>query len=135
VGSGYPLTPVYASAIPGTTITAAVRPSLTGESLDAIPEGFYLNPFAFGPPVAGEWGTASRGSIQGPSSFSLSGTIARSFRVNPRANMTWQMSMSNLLNLATRSGLNTFVGSPQFGQPTAFVAPRRINMQLQVGFR
>ena len=135
IGNGYPLTPIYAAAIPGTTISGAVRPSLTGESLDAIPDGYYLNPLAFGPPATGEWGTASRGSISGPSTFSLDGSLSRSFTVNQRSNMTWSMSVSNLLNRATRTGLNTFVGSPQFGQPVAFVAPRRINMQLQMRFR
>jgi hypothetical protein len=135
VGSGYPLTPVYATTVPGTTVTGAVRPRLTGEPLSAVSAGYYLNPGAFAAPQPGEWGNASRGSIRGPGTFSLGATLSRGFRVNARANMTWQMSASNLLNQVMRAGVNTFVGSPQFGLPTGFTASRRLNMQLQVTFR
>lgn len=134
-GSGYPLTPVYATTVPGTTVTGAVRPQLTGEPLGAVPAGHYLNPEAFAAPRQGEWGNAGRGSVRGPGSFFLSATVSRSFRVHGRANVTWQMTATNLLNQVTRTGVNTFVGSPQFGLPIGFAPARRLNMQLQVTFR
>jgi trimeric autotransporter adhesin len=135
IGSGLPLTPVYPTTVPGTTVTSAVRPSLTGASLDDIPDGYYANPAAFAPPAPGEWGDAPRGSVFGPGSFTFNGGVSRSFRAGNRANFTWSMNVTNLLNHVTYAGLNTSVGSPQFGLPIGYAPSRRLTTNLQVTFR
>ena len=64
-GSGLPFTPVYLAPVPGTGVTGSLRPSLTGATATA-PDGYYLNPDAYAPPAAGQWGTAGRNSAIGP---------------------------------------------------------------------
>ena len=58
LGSGLPLTPIYASIIPGTALNGTVRAEYTGASLYAAPAGYYLNPAAVAAPPPGQWGNA-----------------------------------------------------------------------------
>jgi hypothetical protein len=133
VGSGLPLTPYYLTTTPGTGFTGAVRASLTGTSTDA-PEGYYLNPGAYQAPDAGEWGDAGRNSARGPSQFSLNAGITRTFPWGSRLNMDWRIDATNVLNTVTYTGVNTLVGSPQFGLPSAANQMRRVQSSLRVRF-
>ena len=58
----------------GTGVTGALRPSLTGASLDA-PAGYYLNPAAYAAPAPGEWGNAGRNSVTGPAQFAFNAGV------------------------------------------------------------
>ena len=69
-GSGFPLTPSYLAAVPGTGVTSSIRPDYTGAPVYASPSGGFLNPAAYAPPVPGQWGNAGRDSIIGPAQFS-----------------------------------------------------------------
>jgi trimeric autotransporter adhesin len=134
VGSGLPLTPLYLTSLAGTGLTGAVRASYTGAPTDAAPPGFYVNPAAFAPPSPGEWGTAGRNSITGPSQFSLNTGITRTFLLSNRWSMDWRIDATNILNRVTYSGLNTIVGSPQFGLPNRANAMRKLLSSLRVRF-
>ncbi len=80
VGTGLPDTPVYLAAVPGTGVTGTIRPDPTGAPIYAAPAGLHLNPAAYSAPLTGQWGTAGRNSITGPSQFSLDSSVARTFR-------------------------------------------------------
>ncbi len=69
----------------------------------------------------GRWGNAPRNSIRGPAQFSLErATSSRNFPVREsRSSLNWQIQPTNILNRVTYSSINTTVGSPQFGLPTA----------------
>jgi len=130
-GSGTPRSPIYrVTSVAG--VTGTVRANLTGESIDGGPDGFYANPDAFAPPPPGEWGDAPRNSIRGPSQFSFNANASRSFQFRNRYSINWSMNVTNLLNRVTYSNINTTVGSPQFGLPTAPGGHRRISSR--VGF-
>ena len=43
--------------------------------------------------------------------------VTRSFQVGGRFNLDWRTDATNVLNRVTYSGVNTIVGSPQFGLP------------------
>jgi hypothetical protein len=131
-GSGLPLTPYVLRPVAGTGYTGSVRASLTGASTDA-PGGYYVNPAAYTVPAPGEWGNAGRNSARGPADFSLDGGITRSFRVSGR-NVDFRIDATNILNRVTYSAVNTLVGSPQFGLPTAANQMRRFQTSLRVGF-
>jgi trimeric autotransporter adhesin len=134
VGSGLPATPLYLTSLAGTGLTGALRASYTGAPVDDAPHGFYVNPAAFGAPEPGEWGNAGRNSITGPAQFSLNTGITRTFLLSNRWSMDWRIDATNILNRVTYAGLNTVVGSPQFGLPNRANAMRKLLSSLRVRF-
>ena len=115
-------------------VTGTVRGNLTGEPIDGGPDGFYANPDAFAPPPPGEWGNAPRNSIRGPSQFSFNANASRSVPFRNRYSINWSINATNILNRVTYSNINTTVGSPQFGLPTAPGGHRRISSRIGFTF-
>jgi hypothetical protein len=132
-GSGTPRTPTY-RVTPVAGITGTVRPDLTGASLDDIPDGYYANPAAFAAPALGTWGNAGRNSIRGPNQFTLNAGISRAFPIQGRLTLNWNLNATNVLNRVTYSSIDTVVGSPEFGLPTATNPMRRITTNFSVSF-
>ncbi len=118
-GSGFPLTPVFPSAVLGTGVTGPVRPDRTGAGIDAAPPGLHLNPAAYAAPATGHWGNAGRNSITGPSQFTLNASLGRTFRTSDRTSLDLRVDATNALNHVTFPSWNTTVGSAQFGLPLA----------------
>jgi trimeric autotransporter adhesin len=116
-GSGLPETPIYLSAVPNTGFTGTIRPSLTGKPIYQAAAGYFLNAAAFSAPANGQWGTARRDSITGPSQFSLDGALARTFRLREPFNLDVRLDATNLLNHAVFNSWNTTVNSTTFGLP------------------
>jgi hypothetical protein len=133
-GSGLPLTPIHLASVRGTGVTGTIRADYTGAPLDAVPPGFYLNPAAFTVPSGGRWGTAGRNSVTGPAQFALSAAVTRTFRWGDRINLDWRIDASNVLNRVTYAGVNTLVGSPQFGLPNRANPMRKVQTSLRVRF-
>ena len=48
--------------------------------------------------------------------------------------MDWRIDATNVLNRVTYSGLNTIVGSPQFGLPNRANQMRKLLSSLRVRF-
>jgi trimeric autotransporter adhesin len=133
-GTGLPQTPVYLAAVPGTGFTGTIRPDPTGAPIYAASAGAHLNSAAFAAPVAGQWGTAGRYSITGPSQFSLDSSLARTFRPSGRFFLDVRVDSTNLLNHAVFSGWNTTVNSTQFGVPLAANPMRSLETTLRLRF-
>jgi hypothetical protein len=128
------VTPVYLSPVPGTGIVDTQRPRLTGAPVDDAPDGAYLNPAAYAAPASGQWGDAGRNSVSGPAQFAFNAAVGRTFRWGNRFNVDWRIDATNVLNAVTYSGINTFVGSPQFGLPNRANQMRRLQSSLRVRF-
>ena len=84
-----------------------------------LPDGYYLNPAAYAAPAPGQWGNAGRNSITGPRAV----LARRRHRPHVSCGAIGSTSIggsnaTNVLNRVTYAGVNTFVGSPQFGLPT-----------------
>jgi hypothetical protein len=133
VGSGLPLTPVYLASVPGTGVTGTIRADLTGGALTPEP-GYYLNPLAYAPPASGRWGNAGRNSVTGPSQFSLNAGLSRTFSRGERMNLDWRIDANNVLNRVTYAGVNTLIGSPQFGLPSRANPMRKLQTSLRLRF-
>ena len=129
-GSGLPVTPLYQ---PATALTPPMRADLTGAATDA-PAGYYLNPAAYGAPAAGAWGRAGRNSGRGPRTFTLDGSVQRSFPMSGRTNLDLRLDATNLLNRVVYTGVETLIGNPQFGLPGGVGSMRRINARATVRF-
>jgi hypothetical protein len=133
-GSGPPLTPVYLTSVRGTGVTGTIRADLTGAPTAEAPPGFYLNPAAYGAPAPGRWGNAGRNSITGPAQFTMNAGILRTFLWGDRLTLDWRIDATNVLNRVVYAGVNTIVGSPQFGLPSRANAMRKLQTSLRLRF-
>jgi hypothetical protein len=133
-GSGLPLTPMYLAPVPGTGMIGTMRADLTGEPEDEHPDGYYLNPAAYSTPGAGSWGRAGRNAVAGPAQFNLNAGISRTFFVGDRLNLDWRLDATNVLNRVTFAGVNTIVGSPQFGLADRANQMRRLQMTMRLRY-
>ena len=134
VGSGLPLTPVYAQLCPGTGVPCSVRADYTGASLYNAPVGYFLNPAAVTAPPAGQWGNAGRDSMTGPRQFSMSASMARAFRVSDRLTLNLRIDAANPLNHVVVTQLNSTVTNPLFGLPAAVNGMRSVITSLRATF-
>jgi carboxypeptidase family protein len=132
-GSGFPLTPIYPTSVPGTGVTGSLRANVTGVSGDP-PDGYYANPLAYVTPAPGQWGNAGRNSITGPRQFSMDASIGRTFMWGDRLNLDWRLNATNILNRVTFAAVNTFVGSTQFGLPTIANPMRKVQASIRLRF-
>jgi hypothetical protein len=118
VGTGSPLTPVYPVAVQGTGFTGSIRPDYTGAPIYTTAPGLFLNPAAFAAPVSGQWGTAGRDSITGPSQFSMIASLGRVFRLTDKLNLEFRVDATNILNHVVFGSYYTQL-NPQFGLPSS----------------
>jgi hypothetical protein len=110
-GSGLPATPVYGGG-GGDGSDGSIRPDTRDIGAGGSP-GRHLNPAAYAAPQAGQWGTAGRNSIVGPSQFTLNASMGRTFAEN----LDLRFDSTNALNHVTYPSWNTVVTSSQFGLP------------------
>jgi hypothetical protein len=132
-GSGMPFTPVFFSAVSGTSIVG-VRPSLTGVSVKPVDAHSYANAAAFTSPAPGTWGDAGRNSLRGPAQFAFDATLERTFKLRGRLSLDYKIAATNLLNRVTFATINTVITSPQFGLPTIANQMRRVQMTFRLRF-
>lgn len=133
-GSGLPETPIYFAAVPGTGVTGTIRPDLTGAPIGKASAGYFLNVAAFTAPAAGQWGTARRDSITGPSQFSLDASMSRTFRLRAPFNFDLRIDATNVLNHGAFTEWNTIVNSTTFGLPATTNPMRRLQITGRLRF-
>jgi hypothetical protein len=133
-GTGFPETPVYLQAVPGTGFTGTIRPDYTGAALYAAPSGLFLNPAAYTAPPDGQWGNAGRNTIRGPAQFTLNAALGRTFRLSDRFSLDARIDSTNALNHVNFTAWNTIVNGVQFGLPMAANAMRSLETSLRMRF-
>ncbi len=139
-GTGLPETPVYLAAVPGTGFTGTIRPDRTGAGIYArqpgvgVGGGRHLNAAAYAAPAAGQWGTAGRNSVTGPSQFSLDTSLARTFRPGGRFFLDARVDATNLFNHVVFTGWDTTVNSTQYGVPLAANPMRSLETTIRLRF-
>jgi hypothetical protein len=107
VGSGLPETPIYFEVVPGSSATTIIRPTPTGAPIYGGANGAHLNVAAFQSPQLGQWGTARRDSITGPSQFNFNATLQRTFHMTKRYSLDVQFVATNILNHVVFTNWNT----------------------------
>jgi hypothetical protein len=133
VGTGFPLTPSYPFILPGTG-AGVLRPEYTGVSVYDAPPGLSLNAAAYAAPPPGQFGNAGRDSITGPSMFNTNASLARTFRLTDRLNLSFSIAANNPLNHVTYPAWNTTFGSSQFGLPSTANAMRSVLTRVILRF-
>jgi hypothetical protein len=133
-GSGFPETPIYPAAVPGTGFTNILRPNLTGASIYTNNANARLNAAAYTPPTAGLWGNAGRYSITGPSQFSFDSSLARTFRGYKNTSLDFKVVSVNLLNKVTYTSWDNNISDLQFGLPESANSMRSVQFQMILRF-
>lgn len=93
----------------------------------------WFNPGAFGAPANG-FGTASRGSIEGPGTVSIDSSLARTVGLGETRSFEMRVSATNVFNTVQYAGIDTTLNSPTFGQVTSAAAMRRLTLQARYRF-
>lgn len=94
----------------------------------------WFNPTAFTAPPLGVFGTASRGSIEGPGVVGIDTSLARTFSFGETRSLETRLTANNVFNTVQYSGINTTLNSATFGQVTSTAAQRNLNVLARYRF-
>ena len=127
--TGSYFTPSYsgsqAEAASGNSFT--LRPDrVVGEPLKGPGTiGEFFNTAAFTAP-AGEYGTASRNSIEGPGVVSVNASLSRTIEFAGTRSLEMRVTASNVFNTVQYSGINTTENNQNFGEVSGAAAMRTL---------
>ena len=93
----------------------------------------FFNKAAFVVP-AGEYGTASRNSIEGPGQVSVNASLSRTIEFGGTRSFEARVTANNVFNTVQYSGINTTENSANFGEVTSAAAMRSLLMQARYRF-
>ncbi len=135
--TGMPLTATVSgnlANVGGVGALGTLRAEATGLPVTGGDNPFF-NLLAFTTPPSGEYGNAGRGTITGPSQFSLNASLNRAFRFGEtRRQLQLRLTANNVLNHVYISGFGTTVNSLNYGLPTAASATRSVTLLLRFNF-
>ncbi len=93
----------------------------------------WFNPAAFAAPVSG-FGTASRGSIEGPGIVVADASLSRTVAMGDSRSFEARVTATNVFNTVQYSGIDTTLNSQTFGQVTSAAAMRRLTVLARYRF-
>ena len=93
----------------------------------------WFNPAAFTTP-ANVYGTASRGSIEGPGTVAVDGSLAKTVSLGETRSFEARITANNVFNTVQYSGIDTTLNSRTFGQVTSAAPMRRITFMARYRF-
>jgi hypothetical protein len=135
--SGTYYTPHYVSTVAETATGSnnSLRPDRVfsqpiagaGTSLD------WFNKAAFVTPANG-FGTASRGSIEGPGIVAVDASLSRTVPLGETRSFEARVTANNVFNTVQYSGIDTTINSQTFGQVTSTAAMRRLTVLARYRF-
>ena len=79
------------------------------------------------------FGSAPRNSIEGPGTISNNMSLSKTMQLGDTRSMEMRATINNVFNTVQYSGVNTTLGTPQFGQVTSVSGMR--SFQFQARFR
>jgi hypothetical protein len=94
----------------------------------------WFDPAAFSEPPAGQFGTASRNSIEGPGTEVVDVSLSRTLLLGETRSFEARVTASNALNIVQYSGINTTLNSPTFGQVSSAAAMRTLTVLARYRF-
>jgi hypothetical protein len=130
--SGTPFTATVNGDTSGTGYTGDARAQATG--LPVTSGSGFFNTAAFVVPATGTFGDAGRDTIPGIPHFSLTASLFRSFRIDDKRRIEFRIDTVNPLNNVNITGINTTVGSIQYGLPVNAGAMRSMTATVRLRF-
>jgi hypothetical protein len=92
----------------------------------------WFNKAAFTTPDG--YGTASRGSIEGPGIVAVDASLSRTQQLGETRSFEARVTATNVFNTVQYSGIDTTLNSPTFGQVTSTAAMRRLTVLARYRF-
>jgi trimeric autotransporter adhesin len=96
--------------------------------------GNWFNAAAFSAPPTGQYGTASRNSIEGPGKEVVDVSLSRTVQLGETRSFEARVTAANALNIVQFSGINTTLNSPTFGQVTGAAPMRTLTVLARYRF-
>ena len=96
--------------------------------------GNWFNAAAFSAPPAGQYGTASRNSIEGPGTEVVDVSLSRTVQLGDTRSFEARVTAANALNIVQFSGINTTLNSPTFGQVSGAAPMRALTVLARYRF-
>jgi hypothetical protein len=96
--------------------------------------GQFFNKSAFTAPAAGQYGTASPGSIEGPGTVAVAASLSRTVQLGGSSSFEARVTANNVFNTVQYSGVNTTENSANFGEVTSAAAMRTLLVQARYRF-
>jgi len=96
--------------------------------------GNWFNAAAFTAPAAGEFGTASRNSIEGPGVVGVDASLSRTIPLGETRSFEARVTAANALNIVQYSGIDTTLNSPTFGQVRGAASMRTLTVFARYRF-
>jgi hypothetical protein len=93
----------------------------------------WFNAAAFTTPVNG-FGTASRGSIEGPGKVAADASLSRTVALGETRSFEARVTAANVFNTVQYSGIDTTLNSQTFGQVTSAAAMRQLTVIARYRF-
>jgi len=95
----------------------------------------WFNKAAFmSPPTDQVFGTASRGSIEGPGTVGVDGSLSRTIALGETRSFEMRATASNVFNTVQYSSIDTTLNSRTFGQVTTAAPMRQLNFFARYRF-
>jgi hypothetical protein len=130
--SGTPFTATINGDSSGTGYTGDARAEATGAPVTSG-SGFF-NTLAFAVPAPGTFGDVGRDTIPGIAQFTLTASFFRSFRIDDKRRVEFRIDSTNPINHVNITGINTTVGSLQYGLPINASAMRSMTATVRLRF-
>jgi hypothetical protein len=86
----------------------------------------FFNTAAFTAPAAGQYGTASQGSIEGPGTVSTNAALSRTVQMGGTRSFEARVQATNVFNTVQYSSINVTENSANFGQVNSAAAMRSL---------
>jgi hypothetical protein len=136
--SGSYLTPIASnnqfSAVGAGTFTLRPDRDYTQSTKGPGSVNAWFNKGAFSNPAAGQYGTASQGSIEGPGIVSANASLSRTFSMGETRSLEARVTANNVFNTVQYSGVNVDVSSGTFGRVTSAAMMRTLLVQMRYRF-
>ncbi len=94
----------------------------------------WFNTGAFTTPAPGQFGNASRNSIEGPGTKVVDVALSRTVPLGETRSFEARVAAANALNIVQFSGIDTRLNSPTFGQVTSAAPMRTLTMTARYRF-
>jgi len=94
----------------------------------------WFNPAAFTTPPTNQFGTASRGSIEGPGIVVADASLSRTVALGDTRSFEARVTATNVFNTVQYSGIDTTLNSQTFGQVTSAAAMRQLTVLARYRF-
>jgi len=136
--SGSYYTPNYVGTVEETStgVASSLRPDRNfAASITGAKTVFdWFNTAAFTAPATGNYGTASRNSIQGPGVVSVNSSLSRTVQLGSTRSFEARLTANNVFNTVQYSGINTTLNSATFGQVSSTAAMRSLTFVARYRF-